>query len=263
VSGMSTPMGSTWGTTYANGAGAANFLPTTGVDPSSNTTTFGYDTPGNQVSSKNAMAATALVTYNPDGTVATSTDPNNAPKGVATPMASTTYRYDGGHNLTSITPPASGDNTMAVRTLTYDGFGRTATVTTGAVSTTYTKTNQVSSSARAGTSPTNTTYTYAAAGNILTLADGRGTTTYHYNKAEELDQVTESGGNIDLFGYDTAHQVADTYENTSGTTLLASAGFAVHQHSLLDSAGRLRETITTRASSDAATGCGGRSLGRG
>jgi len=306
VSGMNTPMGSTWGTTYANGAGAANFLPTTGVDPSSNTTTFGYNTPGNQVSSNNAMAATALVTYNPDGTVATSTDPNNAPKGVATPMASTTYRYDGGHNLTSITPPASGDDTMAVRTLTYDGFGRTATVTTGAVTTTYgydlngritaeahtggaptisrsfdaagnvltstdgggtvtttyTKTNQVASSARAGASPTNTSYTYDPAGNVLTLVDGRGTTRYHYDKAQKVDQVTESGGNIDIFGYNSASHVVDSYYGTSGTngaaatydssgnTLQPPAGFAVHQQGLLDTAGRLRETIAYRASAD-------------
>lgn len=303
---MSMPMGSQASATFADGAGAASYAPTTGVDPSRNTTSYGYDTPGNQLSSKNAMAATALVTYNPDGTVATSTDPNNAPKGVATPMASTTYRYDGGHNLTSITPPASGDNTMAVRTLTYDGFGRTATVTTGAVTTTYsydqngrtlteahsggaatisrsfdpdgnlltstdaggtvtttyTKTNQVASSARAGASPTNTTYTYDAAGNILTLADGRGTTRYHYDKAQELDQVTESGGNIDIFGYNKAHQVTDSYYATSGTnggaatydssgnTLQPPAGFAVHQQSLLDTAGRLQETVAYRASAN-------------
>jgi len=120
----------------------------------------------------------------------------------------------------------------------------------------------VTSSARAGASPTNTAYTYDAAGNILTLVDGRGTTRYHYDKAQELDQVTESGGNIDIFGYNKAHQVVDSYYGTSGTnggaatydssgnTLLAPAGFAVHQQSLLDTAGRLQETVAYRASAN-------------
>jgi len=137
VSGTTAPMGSTSGATYANGAGPANFLPTTGVDPSSNTTTYGYNTTGNQLSSKNAMASTALVSYNPDGTVASSTDPNNTtPAGVAMPGKSTTYTYDAGHNLTAITSPTVGSG-LATRTVTYDGFGRTATVTTGLVTTTY------------------------------------------------------------------------------------------------------------------------------
>jgi len=46
-----------------------------------------------------------------------------------------TYGYDAGHNRTTIT--ASAGSTLAPRGLSYDGFGRLATLTTGSVTTTY------------------------------------------------------------------------------------------------------------------------------
>ena len=47
----------------------------------------------------------------------------------------TTYSYtDGNHELTKVTPPSG--NSLQPRTLTYDGFGRLATVTDGAGNTT-------------------------------------------------------------------------------------------------------------------------------
>jgi len=46
-----------------------------------------------------------------------------------------TYGYDAGHNRTTITAPAG--STLAPRGLSYDGFGRLATLTTGSVTTTY------------------------------------------------------------------------------------------------------------------------------
>jgi len=160
--------------------------------------------------------------------------------------------------------PAAHSGGAATISRSFDPAGNLLSSTDGGgtVTTTYTHINQVASSVRAGASPTNTTYTDDAAGNILTLVDGRGTTRYHYDKAQELDQVTESGGNVDIFGYNKAHQVIDSYYATSGTngagvtydssgnTLLAPIGVGVHQQSLLDTAGRLQQTVAYRASAN-------------
>ncbi len=249
------PMGATTSSTYTNPTGPSVYAATDSTDPAGNKSTYTYDGAGNLMATKNAMAATAAVGYNRDGTVATSTDPNNATNG-----HSSTYAYDGAHNPTTVTPPA-GDNTLAATTSTFDGFGRTATSGTGlrgttyiydrdgrilsaahsdnspavitsyddngrasattdangTVTTTYTALGQVKTSVRNGATPANTTYTYDPAGHLTSMADGRGTTSYHYDKLGLLDQLTESGGPVDLFGYNQDNQRTDSYYNTSGT----------------------------------------------
>ncbi len=197
----------------------------------------------------NTLAATTS-TFDGFGRTATS----------GTGLRGTTYVYDQDGRVLSA---AHSDNTPALIT-SYDANGRVLATTdaNGTVTTTYTALGQVKTSVRNGATPANTTYTYDPTGHLTSMADGRGTTRYHYDKLGLLDQLSESGGAIDLFGYNQDHQRTDTYYNTSGTNgaaatydasgnnLQAPAGFAVHSQSILDQGGRLTETKTTRASSN-------------
>lgn len=143
------PTGATNGATYSC-TGATKYLPDTTVTASGSTTLIQYDGPGNTTSltaghgSQNA--ATAFVTV-AGGKVNSSTDPLNgapAPGTACTPSSSTpvgnftSYNYDSVNNLTSVTPPTV--NSLGVRSYSYDGFGRLATLTTGkAVTQTFTR----------------------------------------------------------------------------------------------------------------------------
>ncbi len=68
--------------------------------------------------------------------------------------------------------------------LTYDGFGRVATVTDGNGNT--------------------LTYTYDADGNMLTAKDGAGTGTYGYNTLDQLTSLTDPTGAYWQFSYNAA-----------------------------------------------------------
>ena len=251
------PMGASSSATYTNPAGPSLYAPTTSTDSMKNTSSYAYDGAGNLGSATNASAAVAAVGHNVpgDGTVKSSTDPNNAGKGL-----DSVYGYDQStHNLTSITPPAGG-NKLA-RSFGYDGFGRTAssgtqmlTTTygydrmgrvlsqthsdssaalsasydpngnvlstgdgTGTVTSTYDHLNRLTGATRVGTAAGTTGYGYDPAGSLTSLTDGRGTSSYHYDKAGELDQINESGGNIDIFGYDGNHKRVDSFYDTAGT----------------------------------------------
>ncbi len=234
------------------------YLPSDVTGTTGNMSTFTYAGPGNLSATANANAATANLTYNPDGTVATAT----APAGGVT-----TYGYNGAHQLTSVTPPPGGS--LQPETRTYDGAGRLKTATTGAgVTTTYTydgldrpKTetrtgplaapnvsyaydtagNLTSRTDATGTStftydianrPTQKTlggggslvYTYDGVGNLLTATDAGGTTTYHPNKANLVDQITEPGGRTDVFAYDADHRRTDTWDATNGAVAYDVSG---------------------------------------
>jgi len=251
------PMGASGSATYTNPAGPSLYAPTTSTDSMKNTSSYAYDGAGNLGSATNASAAVAAVGHNTpgDGTVSSSTDPNNAGKGL-----DSVYGYDQStHNLTSITPPASGTNLR--RTFGYDGFGRTAssgtrmlTTTygydrmgrvlsqthsdsspalsasydpngntlstgdgTGTVTNTYDHLNRLTGATRVGAPSGTTSYGYDPAGSLTSLTDGRGTSSYHYDKAGELDQINESGGNIDIFGYNPDHKRVDSFYDTAGT----------------------------------------------
>lgn len=124
------PTGATSSWTYNNTGtypGAA-FLPTGSKDAQNNTGTYVYDGAGNLASSQDNLPATSSVNYNSDGTP-------NYPK--APSLAQTNYSYtDGNHELNKITPPSGG--TLQPTTITYDGFGRVATVSNGVNTVTYT-----------------------------------------------------------------------------------------------------------------------------
>ncbi|MCA1684297.1 MAG: RHS repeat-associated core domain-containing protein, partial [Actinobacteria bacterium] len=260
------PTGATDEWAYADTAHP--YSPSSHTSSAGNATDYTYDGPGNLNESTNALAATASLTHNPDGTVATATAPGG---GV------TTYAYNAARELITITPPAGGS--LGPQSFTYDGVGRMKTATSGAgMTTTYTydvldrPTGETHSDAtpalvavydaggrltsRSDGSGTTTyaydalsrltqktppgggalNYTYDAVGNLVTATDAGGTTTYRYNKLNLVDQITEPGGRTDVFAYDANHRRTDTWGATnagvaydaSGNNVVPSTGFAVH-----------------------------------
>ena len=141
--------------------------------------------------------ATSRVSYNADGTPKTST----APAGGVT-----SYSYtDGNHQLNTVTPPSGGS--LQPETITYDGFGRAATITDGdgnIVTYTYDLADRVTRAAyTGGPQPVTVTYAYDAAGNLKTQADPSGTTTWTYNGQNLVTAKTAtSGGGTLTYGYD-------------------------------------------------------------
>ncbi len=96
------------------------------------------------------------------------------------------------------------DSTPTV-TYTYDGDGYLKTRVAGGVTVNYgydTLNRETSDDITGGAS---LSYGYDAIGDMTSLTDSRGTTTYAYNSNEELSSMVEgSSGNTDVFGYDAA-----------------------------------------------------------
>ncbi|WP_243706047.1 DUF6531 domain-containing protein [Micromonospora sp. KC721] len=120
------PTGASASAAYANAATStnptANFQPSSSIDTQGNSSTYTYNGAGNRTATADAMAAEAKVDYNDDGTVKTSTDPANDDN-------PTSYSYDDSRQLTKVTPPTG--NNLAVKTFTYDPYGRLKTVSDG------------------------------------------------------------------------------------------------------------------------------------
>lgn len=196
------PTGAVTSLAYGNADTATNptasFQPSSGTDAEGNATAYTYDGAGNELQASNALAAVAKVTYNPDGTPATSTDPANGTN-------ATTYTYNSAHQLTKITPPTG--NSLQPETITYDGFGRVATVTNGdgdTVTYTYDLADRVLEAAYTGPSaPVTVTYSYDGAGNLKTQTDPSGTTSYTYDgRNMVLAKTATSGGGTLSYDYD-------------------------------------------------------------
>jgi YD repeat-containing protein len=203
VTKSASPTGAAVSFAYANSATSsnptANFQQSSSSDAQGNATAYIYDGAGNLLQSSDALAATAKVTYNSDGTPATSTDPMNGSN-------STTYGYtDGNHELTKVTPPTG--NSLRPGALTYDGFGRLLTTTDGAGNTTaytYDLADRITKVAYTGGSqPVTVTYAYDGAGNLKTRVDSSGTTTWTYDGRNLVTSRTAtSGGGTLTYGYD-------------------------------------------------------------
>ena len=271
------------------------FLADTGTDSAGSVSNLTYVGPNLTVIS-DALQNATKVSYNNDGTVASSTDPANGSN-------ATLYGYNTLHQLTSITPPTG--NSLRPLGFTYDGSGRVQSATSGAgMTTTYSYDNldRLRGESHSDSSP-GVTYSYDANGNLYQRVDGTGTTTYtysaanqltakaipggptltytydpagnlmssggdgqpspttyHYDKLNLVDQITEATGRIDVFAYNADHQRTDTWDNTgipvaydsTGNNVIPPTGFAVHIHITYDPANQVTEIKTTRGSSDAA-----------
>lgn len=239
------PTGAAVTAQYASGSGCSTsdtihpYLVKCVDDAQHNQTTFTYDGPGNTLSQKNAGTGAALTyTYNPStptcggkpGQMCTSEDGNGN---------TTSYHHDTAGNLTSIAPPAP----LGGISQTFDGVGRVATVTDGRSNKTtysYDKEDRITQVLLAGASTcsyaagTCVTFGYDGDGNLTSMHDVTGLTTYGYDQLNRLTsktlpssasfgQVFDGAGNLTSFT-DAGGTVAYGYNAANQLTSLAEPG---------------------------------------
>ncbi len=216
-------------------------------DPAGNKTTYSYDsgqtlnliTPQTKVSPPSDPLNPTTVTNDPFGRISTVKDGNGVTK---------TLTYDG---LDRVTEVQYSDSTPTV-TYTYDGDGYLKIRVAGGVTVNYGYNTLNQETSDVITSGASLSYGYDAVGDMTSLTDARGTTTYHYNADEELSYMVEgSSGNTDVFAYDSAHRRTDTWDDTGGSTLIPPAAFAMHSHLNYNGAGHVTSIVMSRASNDA------------
>lgn len=205
------PGGATGQAAYANTAANTQYLATSSTDDAGNQSTYTYNGAGNPVTSTNALAAAATLTYNTDGTVATALAPGNGTN-------TTQYGYDSNHQMTSLTPVTG--SSLGSRAFTYDTWGRTATATNGRGTTltySYDGVGRVAGVSFSDSTPS-VSYTYNDNGQTLTRVDTNGTTTYGYDQMGRLtSRVNTAGGGTISYAYDKASNLVSTTDSR-GTT---------------------------------------------
>lgn len=208
------PGGASSSLDYANTAANTSYLPTSGTDDAGNTSLYTYNGSGNALSSQDALAATANLTYNSDGTVATATAPGNGSN-------KSIYTYNSNKELTKVTPVTG--SSLGNRSFTYDIWGRAKTATNGAGTTatyTYDANDRVLSTTHSD-GKANTAFTYTPDGQVATRTDANGSTTYGYDDLGRLvSRVNTAGGGTIAYGYDLASNLVATTD-TRGTTSYA------------------------------------------
>ncbi|WP_062006640.1 RHS repeat domain-containing protein [Arthrobacter alpinus] len=211
ITASQSPGGATGQAAYANTAAATKYLASSATDDAGNTSLYTFDGPGNMLTSTDATAATATLSYNPDGTVATALAPGNGSN-------KTLYTYNTDHQLTSVSPVTG--SSLGARAFTYDSWGRALTATDGRGTTTtygYDADDRLTSTTFSDSTAA-VAYTYNDNGQTLTRVDGAGTTTYGYDQLGRLtSRVNTAGGGTISYGYDKASNLASTTD-TRGTT---------------------------------------------
>jgi RHS repeat-associated protein len=279
LTGVTTATGSA--SSYGYGNTDFPFQPDTGEDAQSNASLFSYSEQGQFTGAENANAVSAEVTYNDDGTVATSTSASGAV---------TTYGHaDTDGLLDTITPPTG--TSLGARSYTWDGFGRLESREDGrniVEEYSYDDLDRVLEVDYTGTTPS-VSYTYDTAGRVATRTDGSGVTTYTYDPLGRLaSRINTAGGGLVSYTYDKVGNIA-TEVDTSGTTsytydsrnlvtrttltdgknidfgydpdgrrtdtwfstTAAHTSFAAHTHTDYDGDGRMTRVWSSRASNDA------------
>lgn len=176
------------------------YLPSSVTDAEGNCTAYVYDTAGS-VTDTYAGQATGCdggsggvhvgTRYQGDPGVSCGARTGEVCEVIDGNSNDTTYSYDSGGNLTSVTPPSP----LSGETITYDSLSRLATVTDGKgqkTSYSYDNLDRVTQILYGGaTTCTPSTgrcisYGYDADGNRQTVIDQSGTTTYYYNALNQL-----------------------------------------------------------------------------
>ena len=211
LTGSESPTGAAGQAEYANTAANTKYLATSSTDDAGNTSTYTFNGAGNMLSSSDALAATAALTYNSDGTVATAQAPGNGTN-------TTKYTYNAEKELIKVTPVTG--SSLAAKDFTYDQWGRTRTATDGRGNTntySYDTMGRLTSQAFSDGTPT-VSYTYDAAGRTTQRVDASGNTTYGYDHLGRLTTRTNTaGGGTITYGYDKASNLVSTTDSR-GTT---------------------------------------------
>jgi RHS repeat-associated protein len=188
-------------------------------DANSNATGFSYDvlnrlwkvTPP---AAGNTGTLDTVLAYDPDGSLATRTDPNNN-------TTSWTYDLDG-LQTQKATPVGTWNDT-------YDANGNLKTLetpagsSTGTVSYGYDRMSRLTGVTYSDSTPA-VSRSYDNAGRLTGMTDGTGTVTYSYDNANRLTDSTRSLSGSGLNGtfhydYDAANQITGrTYPDTTATT---------------------------------------------
>jgi RHS repeat-associated protein len=207
-----------------------------GGNPAAHTWTYTYDNAGHLLTQTNPLGKTTTSTYDDAGNLVSVTDANNH---------ATTYTYDQANRLTSITEPAAGTTHY-----TYDAAGNRLTVT-DALNHTTTSTYDANNRLESVTTPLNekttyfydangnlskqveprgnvqganrddyaTTFTYDAAGHLLTETDPLAhTTTYTYDKVGNETSVADPNNHTTSYAYDAQNRLTSITAPDNGVT---------------------------------------------
>jgi RHS repeat-associated protein len=226
-----------------------------------NCTYYGYDSDRNLTSVTPPDGASNIVgqtfTYDGFGRMNTATSGNGI---------TTTYTYDNLDHTTAVAYSSGASNVS----YGFDGDGNVIQRIDGSGTTGFqfdnlnrqTGKNIGSASVTCPSTPSNSQlcYTVDKVGNLKTMSDGRGTTSYNYDAVNNLTSMTEgSTGNVDKFAYNANNQRVQTWYKATGaapavtvcgTTFNRPATFAGHVSNCYDVDGRISSIAGTRASSD-------------
>jgi RHS repeat-associated protein len=223
-----------------------------------NCTTYSYDAFANliTVTRPDNAGSLGIRHYTYDGFGRLSTLDNG--RGIVT-----TYTYDAMDRTTKAHSSRAGDTDVSY---VFDAVGNQVkrTDATGTVTYRYDKLNRLTlkdlaaaaADCSAGPTGTRLCYAYDDASNLVSLGDGRGTTTYHYSPISLLDEVNENTGRTIVMAYDDDQHRVQTWFATNiaanGTTYTASnvlvppTTWVLQTKNTLDGDARLTRTTSWR-----------------
>ena len=219
----------------------------TGADDAYATLTFTYDSGGNELTSATSgpgtgqPSVTLTSTYNPQNDLASVTDNVSGNVGI------TTYLYDAGQRLTTITTSYNGtsgpeivtayapNNQISAQSRTIGGSGTEVNTTYqyDAADRQTTITDYVSG----GSALATYVYSYDNANRVTTMVGAEGTYTYTYDNGNELTSVYKGGTQVESYAYDAnGNRTGTGYSTTVMNETLTSPGVITYTY---DNAGNM------------------------